>query len=111
MNKHTPGPWKVIPGSRDIVSCGDILKRRFIAEALESTIKSEHQPSVFVATDLEVAANARLIAAAPEMADHISLMIRTIFDTLRHGLTDGQIDSLESVCKEANAILAKAEGR
>lgn len=50
-------------------------------------------------------------AAALDMADHISLMVRTVNDTLRHGLTDGQREALEEMCDEARKILAAAEGR
>ena len=51
-----------------------------------------------------------MIAAAPDMLDHISLMLRTVNDTLRHGLTDGQTEALESMCDEARTILDRARG-
>ena len=68
--KHTPGPWRVIPNSRDIVSVKKPgLCPRFIAEVLESLPASSDDHPVFAATDLEIDANARLIAAAPELLE------------------------------------------
>lgn len=65
---HTPGPWKRIPDSNDIISDSKILPNRFICKVLESTIKSTQKP-VFIADDKELIDNARLIAAAPELLE------------------------------------------
>ncbi|MFA5431127.1 MAG: hypothetical protein WC329_08215 [Candidatus Omnitrophota bacterium] len=97
--KHTPGPWKIQPSS----SGGALLIRQEWKPGVEY-----HPQSSLQIMPIE---DARLISAAPEMKEHLGLMIRTIYDTLRHGLTDGQIYSLEEVCKEARAIIAKATGK
>jgi hypothetical protein len=104
----------VIPGSRDIVSCGDILKRRFIAEALESTIISDKQPSVFVATDLEVSANARLIAAAPELLEACDIALH-VFERIDKQTPWSETEPdwwLDMVARMevVRAAIAKAEG-
>jgi len=39
--------------------------------------------------------------------NHISLMLRTVQDTLRHGLTEGQREALEDMCKEARELLKR----
>ena len=93
MNKHTPGPWGVSFNG----------KGTWIIEE----VGGDHQ---YVART-ERQQNARLIAASPDMAAHISLMLRTVNDTLRHGLTDGQREVLEDICKEGCAVLAKANLR
>ncbi len=56
-------------------------------------------------------ANANLIAAAPKLHNQLSLAIRTINDTLRHGLTKGQIEALSQCIVEAHKVMLKAEGR
>lgn len=110
---HTPGPWRVIPGSRDIVSCGDMLKRRFIAEALESTIKSENQPSVFVKTDLEVYANARLIASAPDLLAALKDIVAICKDGVIERRETGKPtwQALDAMAEIARAAIAAAERR
>ncbi len=108
--KHTPGPWKVIPGSRDIVSCGDILKRRFVAEALESTIKSENQPSVFVATDLEVLANATLIASTPDLLEALKESLPWFSKLAADHDGDYIAGNVMRHHAKVSAVIAKAEG-
>ncbi len=64
----TPGPWRVIPDSLDILADPSPgLRGRFIATALESTLANDGTDAVFVERDLEAVANARLIASAPDL--------------------------------------------
>jgi len=95
--KHTPGPWEVLDGA--------IVSKQVNAYGNFIVVNCERERTE------EDAANLDLIAAAPELAEMGSLLLRTVWDTLRHGLTDGQRESLEAVGKEFASILAKAEGR
>jgi hypothetical protein len=93
MSKHTPGPWivKPIPNTK----CWQILNpaaeegRRFIAD----TTSNE--------------ANARLIAAAPEVLESLIL----IWNELDHHVHWKELESLHpSVRENAMKAIAKATG-
>ena len=88
MTRHSPGPWAFMPGKdhHDNVFTVGRLHRRVA--------------SVFAATEVddENAANARLIAAAPEMLAALKMV-------LQHG----RIDDSESRMAQVAAAIAKAE--
>ena len=72
---HTPGPWSVlIEGSH----C-------FIEDANGQTIARASHPFPFTTTDDERNANARLIAAAPELLDALRRALNVLHAT---GATD-----------------------
>ena len=55
---------------------------------------------------------AQLIAASPKLAETGSLLLRTVWDTLRHAqLTDGTREALEAASKGFASALSKAEGK
>ena len=96
--EHTPGPWKEIetphrdaPGVFAVVST---------AEGYESTI---------CYTQMEAKgdpiANARLIAAAPELLEHCKRM----FNVCTHPKTTKS--EMKQIAREAMNTIAKAEGR
>ena len=63
--KHTPGPWKYAPAQR-----GTIFGER-VEDAHGSTIcQMSHHPAEQIAAK----ANARLVAAAPEMLAELELL-------------------------------------
>jgi len=95
--KHTPGPW---------VKHSTIGKTYANVRGIDGRCVADCGSRC----DPVAQANATVIAAAPDMIAHISLMLRTVQDTLRHGLTDGQRESLEEMIKEAQTILRKATG-
>ena len=97
----TPGPWNVDKWNTDdgITVWGD-YKQEVVCTVGNGANEREKEE-----------ANARLIAASPDMAEHISLMLRTVNDTLRHGLTEGQAEALGEMCDQARAILAATRGR
>lgn len=59
---HTPGPWSVIQGFRGIVISG------FAYEVAHCDDTRDNSPP-----ETEIAANARLIAAAPDMLDALRM--------------------------------------
>lgn len=92
--KHTPGPWIAAPLgvlSRDhTVSAygGPLLGRVRIAD-------------VFVGENLDVCANARLIAAAPDLLEAVS-------DMLRYCICP--TEQAQAVFGKARTAIAKAKG-
>ena len=98
--KHTPGPWKY-DGTR-------IMRERAGDSPYHQAIAS----IVLVCRPgKEVFANGNLIAAAPELAEQASLLVRTIWDTFRHRGQESQWEALEECTKDMVKILAKAEGK
>lgn len=94
--KHTPGPWR----SENQFSC-KILNENGVCVAVPHgpegrwvDVKEEHE------------ANARLIAAAPELLNALKAMIHY------HGECDFQCKEVQ-ICKHemARQAIAKAEGR
>lgn len=103
--QHTPGPWR--PFTRYVMANG-----RFLAKAFEANDATEH-PGFIPAqepqqTQAEAAANARLIASAPELLAALERLYqmgewqRTITDEM--GATVGHAYSA------ARAAIAKATG-
>lgn len=106
--KHTPGPW--VTGKNN---CGggsnvvDGLGRHLAHTAAVRNINGQVLPEKDRVEDPEAKANARLIAAAPEM-----------LETLR--VTLGNLSSLKASCNcttydvwidVVESVIAKAEGR
>ena len=96
--KHTPGPWEVRPSSRegngsqwrDIVSLGGAFTPAYVGEALE--------------------ADARLIAAAPEMAAALKTLAQEFLlcagegvDPTLAGLAEKGLGLCRAALKQAGA--------
>ena len=94
MIQHTPGPWAIKNG-RCIYGSGDFIKP-FVA-----SVEDDHN-------DAETAANARLIAASPELLDVAQLALRALNVAPRFKVP-GAGDSYE-VCSELERVLRKVEG-
>jgi hypothetical protein len=92
--QHTPGPWAIKNG-RCIYGSGDFIKP-FVA-----SVEDDHN-------DAETAANARLIAASPELLDVAQLALRALNVAPRFKVP-GAGDSYE-VCSELERVLRKVEG-
>ena len=92
MIKHTPGPWRISNESRTIIQ----QDMSFIGSDHGVLIGSAsgHPDSGFFPPDCEAIANARLMAAAPEMLDALNRI--------------ANLDYVE-VGKAASAILKAAE--
>lgn len=91
---HTPGPWSALPlndeDDFDVMTASVLVhngRGTFTAQALGHTSK-------------EVVANARLIAAAPEL-----------MEALRAIVEDRYVEKLGSLKLRARTAIAKAEGR
>lgn len=95
-SRHTPGPWHLSPDGYSIL-CGD-----------------EHDPEIIAWTDVNdvmmiqdnrtVEANARLIAAAPELLE----ALKAITDM---GEAIHATQTLRAAYHHAKDVIAKAEGR
>lgn len=103
MSKHTPGPWSVIFGT-DITGiendpengCVGLVD---VAHVYMRTVTGRHE------------ANARLIAAAPELLKALKKLI-TQFDSEIHNEYDrtGMLESRLAEANHAREVIAKAEG-
>jgi hypothetical protein len=93
--KHTPGPWRADrcnPAGNILVEVGDGYGKNMIA-----TVWTDERPTGD--------ANARLIAAAPELlAEAIELLRNAKYQ-------DGQAIVLTQDCEALQAAIMKAEGR
>ena len=93
-DKHTPGPWVVL-------NAGATVSRYGYADSAETIADVRHKP------DGESAANAALIAAAPELLEALRGMID-------YAASEIGIEPEEAVgghFKAARAAIAKAESR
>jgi len=94
QTRHTPGPWDVHGDHATLV--GPRNGKQMLAEAKHGHIVTECALTIG-----EAQANARLIAAAPELLEALKAMLNGGIDT---GLT------WEETCNQAAAAIAKAEG-
>ena len=99
MSEHTPGPWEsdtTHPGSFNegsAVLAGESL-RIMVADMIDGDLE-------------EMAANANLTAAAPEMLAELKRLRDHCADLLQ--LIDGGVD-LDLDLKRTDALIAKAKG-
>lgn len=100
MSKHTPGPWKSVNHSWSDTS---ILAPDFDHAICRLDINHATEESQ-EADEAQMAANARLIAAAPELLE----ALRIVRDTLPH--INGNASSVNSLLKLTGAAIAKATG-
>lgn len=117
--KHTPGPWRMFaPGddsrgwSLDYDQDGDASQNggssaHMILAADATPVAIAMVPYPFAADDI-LDANARLIAAAPELLQALEYAISWIEDLSRKNATHQMLDSK---LDELRAVIAKAEGR
>jgi hypothetical protein len=96
---HTPGPWCV----RDIPS-----KERYVGPSSDGGAPSVAIiPARASRSDAEQAANARLIAAAPELLEVLSIALELLHNVAP---CTGQEDILSGCVDAARAAIAKATG-
>lgn len=101
-SKHTPGPWAYQEDSDAYTHIVRGPGNRFICQLAQTT-------------SAEIEANARLIAAAPEMFEALDT-IGGLSRALRQGGPDpmdlqGLSDALEEAIDLANSLVAQIEGR
>lgn len=100
--KHTPGPWRVLPAESD----KDYLRVRGTQLGCRYKIANIHQVRIDGMSDsfrqhddAESKANARLIAAAPELLDALTECLECEFAV-----------SEKAAIAQARAAIAKATG-
>lgn len=99
--RHTPGPWKIDQDGENftIDADGAFGPNRWSAVALCTANNLGSRPI----TEEEASANARLIAAAPDL-------LAAIRETVRRFDENDATDALEAVDTLLRAAIAKAEG-
>jgi len=92
MSTHTPGPWRT---HNHHVDAG---KFRFLQTCMEGACEQEWQ------------ANARLIAAAPELLEALSVLLLA---TMNDGVFSSkrEVTYVNKVREQARAAIAKARGK
>jgi hypothetical protein len=113
MSKHTPGPWKVIQAGDPFNVPRIIAERGGVAVVCVNRYMGEKGPSA------EESANARLIAAAPDLLAALKIAYFELNAIhARDGVpytSDGWKSGVDqayfsSVVEQARAAIAKAEG-
>ena len=102
MSEHTKGPWK---------ACGDGCDEGFIRQTGEGKL--------WIASVIDIPggqeateANARLIAAAPDMLEFIKRQHNGVVCVCRMNATVAPFGAgIECTACEMDALIAKAEGR
>ena len=100
--KHTPGPWKVLTnmGGRRVAVCTEN------AAPTQAGICEMDSRSINVDYDGQLA-NARLIAAAPELLGALTGVLPVFFNDSMRTLAKVYAKEIEA----AEAAIAKADGR
>ena len=102
MSKHTPGPWTM---SRPM-GTGHLEGREpwfWVSADRTLHLQVAACPDGYVAGENE--ANARLIAAAPELLE----ALRALMDTRHKHFIDNGIDGMHGWDEQARAAIARAE--
>lgn len=101
--KHTPGPWEhrglTMISGRNVDGCMFTLANVTPAGDLHNAA--------------ECAANARLIAAAPELLAALRALLPDVdheIEQRKHGGNDEDWQELDALSRAAHAAIAKAEG-
>lgn len=89
MSAHTPGPWAYRPSNNGHFIAGTGENSGYLAEVRQCRSKQD------------VRADARLIAAAPELLESLQSVLNSCLDS--QGLADAY--------KQARAAIAKATGK
>jgi len=100
MSEHTPGPWRVEPGRETRVGADIVIVSRNGLVAIACTI---HEGAV------NAEANARLIAAAPEMLAALEAA-EALLNEHEHCLREDCTNPGCVVYRQARAAIAKARG-
>jgi hypothetical protein len=106
--KHTPGPW--IVNSEGQIT--DLQDRTIVPNVHAHNVRSNAFPrgsGQYVAEDDGGEANARLIAAAPEMLDALRLAL-TCLDAAADGRLGDVKDEIGGTANIVDEVITKAEG-
>ncbi len=108
MEQHTPGPWKIA----EAVESKRIQSIRRIRAVNDP--RSDHGAvcEVYGIDDGTVsAANAALIAAAPELLESLSLLLEACSVIPRTTFTRSQHESFEKIIQKCNSTVTKARSQ
>lgn len=97
MSKHTPGPWGILINKK-------LKEIGIVSEKLHQRGTTKCGICEIIITSPEDLANARLIAAAPEM---LQLLTDLIFCLENRGVG---LPEIEEIIKEAKEVIKKVEG-
>jgi hypothetical protein len=100
MTKHSPGPWTAHEGYPSDVWHVDMPERSF--SIIVSRADADHDVTVD-----EVQANARLIAAAPELLLVLLTARDQLEEELRTAPGNDEADAVDAVLVEIRRVLAK----
>jgi hypothetical protein len=113
MSKHTPGPWIVRTFKTMVGICHKVGPEEIVKNPQGGICLYDDHTTLNPQAHEEIAANARLIAAAPELLEAIErcIMHMNIYSYVAHpNGVDGARDFNVSLGL-AKAAIAKAEGR
>lgn len=103
MSKHTPGPWKAVISENN--AGGWVPMRQYITIETESEIIAAYDTfSCEYPDDDENAANARVMAAAPDLLEALKRCVGSLRSVSPGGDGDHDVEF-------ARAAIAKAEGQ
>jgi hypothetical protein len=105
MTQHTPGPWDV----KTVLDEVDQLERQVIAVPIPHSAR-KHIAQICTwggNPDLEAQANARLIAAAPELLEALKNLVK--WDGTKSTDPRNEVRLWGEIVSDANAAIAKAE--
>lgn len=94
---HTPGPWSIVPAHQAVNS--------WIVGAVDGDSVADCSPGSPFTTSDQATANAKLIAAAPDMLEALQRIERIIDVNLWH-----QHEKIEDAKQIAREAIAKATG-
>jgi hypothetical protein len=104
-SKHTPGPWqyheKVDGRSNGYIRAGERHPGAVYAPAVAHVCRR---------TDSEMAANARLIAAAPELLHWCKELRGKLIDLMAEGDSIADARRVAAILKGSGDIISKAQG-
>jgi hypothetical protein len=102
MSKHTPGPWKALPSETDDAG---FIAQPIVSDATKGTVANVYGGTILA----EPYANARLIAAAPELLQCLR-EIKVCFQVALLSFSPEIAKEGMELVREAEAAIAKAEG-
>lgn len=103
---HTPGPWDYDPDSKEVFSSNERHGCGWIALVTGNDSADQPLPAGMQA------ANARLIAAAPELLAALRFVLPVLERAACRGTIDAEGVNLElEAAREVQDAIAKAEGR
>lgn len=106
MSKHTPGPWEVSHGGHGSPH-GFVIDEYYVLNRTVADDVAIAADIVDPATQMPSEANARLIAAAPELLEALQLCMADMVLTEAHY---GEHPAAQKAIDQARAAIAKATG-